>query len=214
MAGHALFMFQLGFRHVDVHNQPLFSRQRRQSSDRFLIGRILSVNAGIHNDSSAGIAVVQAYRFSGLFNRRQLIKRNTGRVYYRARDVGFRAAILHSSDHIRYKVIHIRRGYDAKPQRLRHAQQSSPVHRVSIQFVLERKDPRIEPVLQNEILAVSPHKSHRRMGVGVVKSRHQQPAAAVVFLAEILVRPGLSNVFDLVVFHAYIHILFNIEIFI
>ncbi len=65
MARFALFMFQLGFRHVYVHDQTMFSRERRQSSDRFLVGRILCVNAGVYNDSSVCITVVQAYRVSG-----------------------------------------------------------------------------------------------------------------------------------------------------
>jgi len=122
----------------------------------------------------------------------------------------------YSPHHIIGEVVHVRSRNDAESHGFSHCSQRSPVDSFAVKLVFEREYPLVEPSVERQILAVSPHQAHRRMPVRVIESRHEHLALAVICLKEsfLVFRRNTVNVNDAVAVGAYIHVLAVFEILI
>ena len=77
------------------------------------------------------------------------------------------------------KVVHIKTGGNAALQILQKRQPGQVINIFCGQLGFQRKDFVIQPAFQGQIVAKGATKCHGRVGVGILKGRHQQIAVQV-----------------------------------
>ncbi len=114
-------------------------------------------------------------------------------------------------------IVHIRETYTAVASHFSAGQKGTPVVVFGVHLSLKGPALLIKPGLQGQIFGITPQQGHRRMSVGIIKSRDKQLAGTVIDLAILfcsILRSTIPYIVNISPFYTHPLLGFKIEILI
>ena len=214
VAAFALLVLGLRLGQMDLDARTGLTGVLRDRLDDLRVGGILAVDAQITDQTAVVRAVPLAAQAHVVAVGRQVGVVAVVEHGQAAAQIALDAALEDGRDHAAEEKVHIRERRRAAREHLRDGEQRAVVGGLVVDLILEREYLLPEPALERQILRVAAQQRHGRMAVDVVEGGHEQAVAAVIALAEVLLRRGRAYVGDAAVLYADILISFRLKLFV
>ena len=182
VAALAGLVLEAGLGHMDVHAQALFLGVVGHPAPQRLVGGVLSVDGGIHQDLAVARPVPQVGELLlvvAVIAGGGAEVGGIAEVHAAAGQVGADAGLQDLLGDGAGEHIHITDAGDARGDHLGQAQTGAGGHGPVVQLGLGREDPLVQPGLEVTAPAVAPQEGHGHVGVGVHQAGHEDVALAV-----------------------------------